>query len=86
MHKKLWMAICALGMLLCWSIIAQQVTEPSSTGRYQLLSGAYQFDTDKASATSPGIFKIDTTTGKTWKYYTAVRSGKLISAWMEIQD
>jgi hypothetical protein len=57
-----------------------------SQGRFQIVPSQYVVDGARASITRPGVFRIDTETGKAWLFSTGTDSqGKFSQIWLEIQ-
>ena len=61
-------------------------TYPSYLGRYMLFGGKYVELGTSAQITESGVFKIDTSTGKTWKYATGRVDGKPYEQWQPIGE
>ena len=59
---------------------------PLQVGRFVLESGEYLAPSRVAERRLPGIFKIDTATGKVWKYTTNITNKKMIEKWVPIPE
>ena len=55
-------------------------------GRVVLESGEYLAPSRVAERRLPGIFKIDTATGKVWKYTTNIANKQTIEKWVPIAE
>lgn len=65
--------------------IQAQNTAPQF-GRYQLFQGRYFSSNNSSGAEFPGVFRIDTVTGKADSYLIGTtREGKFIESWQPIQ-
>ena len=91
-------AICLILFLIFAGIKSQQ--ELNDVGRYQLIQVKYYYiiakiaenDSLIGNSEKNTVFKIDTKTGQTWKYYEAdilhVEKGKKVEnlmSWIEIE-
>jgi hypothetical protein len=80
--KKIALLLLSLLIVLPFSVYAIE-----DVGRYQLLQGYYQAY-DKSNGVvvdQKTVFKIDTTTGSTWRYYQFLNEdGKIIESWLSI--
>jgi hypothetical protein len=87
MRKKITVATLTI-LALVFLLHAQ--TQPSSTqlGKFQLLSSPYTIWLKNGSSSSETtVFRIDTATGKTWKYVTGqTADGKHIDGWLEVPE
>ena len=58
-----------------------------STGRYQLHQGIFQVDAAGEIIRNEGVFKIDTTTGRTWMFTIKVGpDGNRAEGWVRLKD
>ena len=55
-------------------------------GRFALESGEYLAPSHTAERRLPGIFKIDTATGKVWRYASNVANKKAVEKWIPISE
>ena len=55
-------------------------------GRFVLESGEYLAPSHTAQRLLPGIFKIDTVTGKVWRYSSNVANKKTVEKWIPISE
>ena len=63
------------------------ISNPSfQVGRFVLESGEYLAPSRAAERRLPGIFKIDTATGKVWKYTTNIANRQTIEKWVPIPE
>ncbi|UCF16167.1 MAG: hypothetical protein JSW59_01650 [Phycisphaerales bacterium] len=60
------------------------IGRPTEVGRFALESGQYLAPSHAAARPLPGIFKIDTATGKVWKYVGRVEGKEKIEEWVAI--
>ena len=60
--------------------------ESAQIGRFHLESGEYIAPSVSAVTRLPGIFKIDTATGKVWRYDSEVTGGKAVERWVPISE
>ena len=58
----------------------------TEVGRFALESGEYLAPSHAAARPLPGIFKIDTATGKVWRYASRVEGKEKIEEWVAISD
>jgi hypothetical protein len=49
-----------------------QAPVPGSVGRYQLVPGEYVAINGSTGIAEKGVFRIDTTTGRVWKFQTGL--------------
>ena len=93
MKSSKTLLLVATGALLSLTLVValggtgdgDKVTGPSSEiGRFTLESGQYLAPSHAAARPLPGIFKIDTTTGKVWKYAGRVEGKEKIEEWVPI--
>jgi len=61
-------------------------SQSPQAGRFILESGEYVAPSVSAVQRLPGIFKIDTTTGKVWRYDSEVVGGKAVEKWIPISE
>jgi hypothetical protein len=62
-----------------------EISDPSlQVGRFLLESGEYLAPSHAAERRLPGIFKIDTATGKVWRYAANVADKQKIEKWVLI--
>ena len=59
---------------------------PPEVGRYALESGEYLAPSHAAERRVPGIFKIDTATGKVWRYAGRIAGKERIEEWVAIPN
>ena len=63
------------------------ISNPSlQVGRFALESGEYLAPSHAAERRLPGIFKIDTATGKVWRYTANVADKQTIEKWVLISE
>jgi len=55
-------------------------------GRFELESGEYLAPSHAAERRVPGIFKIDTATGKVWRYAARVAGKQTVEKWVLISQ
>jgi hypothetical protein len=55
-------------------------------GRFVLESGEYLAPSHMAERRLPGIFKIDTATGRVWRYASNVADKKTVEKWILISE
>lgn len=55
-------------------------------GRFVLESGEYLAPSHTAERRLPGIFKINTTTGKVWRYTSNVTNKETVEKWIPISE
>lgn len=61
--------------------------QPTYPGRYQLVSSPFTIWMPKGdTSTETTVFKVDTATGKTWKFEVGKIDGKLINGWTELRQ
>ena len=60
--------------------------QSSQVGRFVLESGEYLAPTHTADRRLPGIFKIDTATGRVWRYASNVADKKTVEKWVLISE
>ena len=60
--------------------------ESGQVGRFALESGEYMAPSISAVTRLPGIFKIDTATGKVWRHDSEVVGGKAVEKWIPISE
>lgn len=62
--------------------------EPSGTiGRYYILSSPFTIWFPNGGQDERSVFRIDTTTGRTWVYHTGKGPGnKPVNAWFQIDE
>lgn len=60
--------------------------QPPQVGRFVLESGEYIAPSVSAVTRLPGIFKIDTATGKVWRYESETIGKKAIENWIPISE
>jgi hypothetical protein len=59
---------------------------PPEVGRFVLESGEYLAPSHAAERRVPGIFKIDTATGKVWRYTARVTGKQTVEEWVLIPE
>lgn len=69
MKLNLWIFIVVVILLVAFGAPAQ--APAPDTGRYQLLPATYEFES-KGSIEYHGLFRIDTRTGKTWRFHNGM--------------
>ena len=83
--KKIIVAATVALLLILTTLKGQ---EPSITqlqvGRFQIADGEYVINVSGGVA-EKGVFKIDTATGRTWKYSTGMQGGKSYEMWAPLQ-
>lgn len=88
--KHLLVAIVLLGILTAWTLSAQREIA-AAPGNARFLITPVE-TTTVTTATGQNIsvhtaFKIDTETGRTWKYDSTVqKDGKAVDGWIPISD
>lgn len=71
---------------LVFVVRGQEQTPASPVGHFQLVSGDYVALSGNASIPEKDLFRIDTITGKTWKFATGIGSDrKVYQIWTEVQ-
>ena len=60
--------------------------ESPQVGRFLLESGEYIAPSVSAVTRLPGIFKIDTATGKVWRYDSELTGGEAVEKWIPISE
>lgn len=60
--------------------------QDDTVGRYQLVTGMFEPTIRPAVPAQHVIIRIDTKTGKAWKYVVFVDQGKLKEFWSEIAE
>jgi hypothetical protein len=62
-------------------------TQPSSSGRYQLISSPFSiWMPDGRTTSETTVFKFDSATGRTWKCENGKVDEKIVNRWNEIQN
>ena len=83
-------AVTLLLLLISLLVHAQQPpTVASGTpGRYRLISSPVSPLGLKGTANpDTTVFRIDTATGKTWRYMTGLdKEGKIVNGWLEVAE
>lgn len=67
-------------------ILISPVFAKNEVGRFQLFQGYYRSANlnNLTSSDEKDIFKIDTVTGKVWKFVVAVEKDKLLENWLPV--
>jgi hypothetical protein len=87
--------LLATGALVCLTLVVAlagtgnggEAAGPSSEiGRFALESGQYLAPSHAAARPLPGIFKIDTATGRVWRYAGRVEGKEKIEEWIPIAN
>ena len=60
----------ALAVVAAFLVKGQNQTPTSPTARFQIVQGDYVAVSGSTGVAEKGVFRIDTTTGKTWKFVT----------------
>jgi hypothetical protein len=76
---------------VCWALPlllgSANAPKPSpEIGRFVLESGEHLAPSHAAERRLPGIFKIDTTTGKVWRYTACVAGKETIEKWVPVSQ
>jgi len=82
-------ALISLTLLAAFGETANQgglIGPQAEVGRYALESGQYLAPSHAAVRPLPGIFKIDTATGRVWRYVGRVEGKEKIEEWVPISD
>ncbi len=74
---------CALSLVFGGTDVGGQSPE---VGRYALESGEYLAPSHAAERRLPGIFKIDTATGRVWRYASHVEDKVTTEEWVPISE
>ena len=78
---------CALVVAFAGTGKATYVSDESAqVGRFALESGEYIAPSVSAVTRLPGIFKIDTATGKVWRHDSEIVGGKAVEKWIPISE
>lgn len=77
-------AVCCVLPLVLGSADAPGLSP--EVGRFMLESGEYLAPSHAAERRLPGIFKIDTATGKVWRYAARVTGKETIEEWVPISE
>jgi urease accessory protein UreH len=87
MPTKTAITLSVAAILLLVAALLHGQTTPTGAARYQLVSSPYAiWMKNGPTLTETTIFKIDTTTGKTWKYVTGQdKDGKPMDGWNPMQ-
>lgn len=83
--------IVAITIALGVSVVqGQNVGQPQAgglqNGRFWLHSGSYETAADKETRQTPGVFKIDTATGRTWMFVRDPESKTAVGKWEEVSQ
>jgi len=80
--------VCLTGVLAFSDVKRSNTTadQPTEIGRFVLFQGNYVVVSEGQHWNQLGVFKIDTITGKTWKYASGMSDGKLYDKWCLISD
>lgn len=87
--------LIAAGALISLTLVAafgetanegRAIGPQADVGRYTLESGQYLAPSHAAARPLPGIFKIDTATGKVWRYVGRVEGKEKIEEWVLISN
>ena len=80
-------AFCTLVVAFGGARESGNISNPSfQVGRFVLESGEYLAPSHAAERRLPGIFKIDTATGKVWRYSANVANKQTIEKWVPISE
>ena len=80
-------ACCALVVAFASAGKATYVSsESAQVGRFALESGEYIAPSISAVTRLPGIFKIDTATGKVWRHDSEIIGGQAVEKWVPISE
>lgn len=76
--------VCVTGVLAFSDVKRSNTTadQPTEIGRFVLFQGNYVVASGEQRWNELGVFKIDTITGKTWKYCAGMSDGKLYEKWL----
>ena len=79
-------AVFALVLAVAVFVVKGQDQAPvSPIGRFQLVVGDYVAISGNASIPEKAVFRIDTTTGKIWKFATGIGADrKVYQIWSEV--
>jgi len=66
-------------------LTAQQEALPASA-KFVLVQSEFQTQSNNTRLTERTMFKLDTTTGKVWRFVSTVRSGNLEAYWDPIDE
>ena len=77
--------------LVIFLLKGQAQTSPqtpiSSAGRFQIVQGDYIAISAPTAIPEKGVFRIDTSTGKTWRFAIGVNSdGTFYQRWREVSE
>lgn len=61
-------------------------TSPTDIGRYQLVSGNTETISERTASTHPEMFRIDTATGRTWKFISDFQDRKFNEYWRDVDE
>jgi hypothetical protein len=80
-------SIAAVLLVLALALLkGQNQGSQSTAARFQLVQGEYVALSGNQSIPEKGFFKIDTNTGKTWKFMSGAVNGKYIQRWLEVVE
>jgi hypothetical protein len=68
------------------SAISYTARADDPVGRFQLVSANVESTETGSPAEDRMLFKIDTTTGRTWYYLSTKLNGKLMEKWIEVEN
>jgi len=79
----------SLILLLAGPVLALAADAPTNAPvacRFKLVPAVVTTATNASVVEKPGLFKIDTATGRTWRLVSAIRDGHLMENWKLIED
>jgi hypothetical protein len=82
------LCIVAITGVVASKLLAQPTRSTTVAGdqRFVLVAAKHVITTDSSFFTEDALFRVDSRTGKTWKYSEGRRNGEFFTEWREVAD